>query len=137
VQATVERKRLQQEAEDEALLQTVFDGLRYTDGITGAARETLSRARKVEEERKRRLYAAWDAEVYQKLTDRIQRAVTARSVRDIEARLQHNAQACSLEMQPLLHYACACTAAKGQTTPSQLLRSTYQYHCQRLHAHGK
>ena len=92
MQARRERKRQQREAEEDDLIRCVFDGLAYSDGVTGAARETLSRARKISQERRQRLHAAWDAQVYQKVNDRIQQAVDARSVEDIEARLQRNAK---------------------------------------------
>ena len=50
-------------AADDALLADVIGGLTYTRGITGAARETLSRQRKVGNDKKKRLHSDWNSQV--------------------------------------------------------------------------
>ena len=76
------------------MLQSVFQGLIYVDGITGAARETLSRARQMQQDKRARLYEDWQREVYDKIEARIVQAVNARSVKEVEEQLQRNAQVC-------------------------------------------
>lgn len=109
-------------------MRSVFEGLVYEGGITGAARETLSRARQVQQEKRARLHADWQREVYDKIESRIQQAVDARSVNAIEKRLQRNAQVRWTIYEPLTSSCLqnadtrACTACS-----SALIRSEAQY----------
>jgi hypothetical protein len=75
------------------MLQQVFAGFSYTEGATGAARETLSRCKKTRYEKRARLHRDWHEQVYEKINNRVRNAVDARSVQEIDDRLRHNFQA--------------------------------------------
>lgn len=92
MQRQVESKKLRSEAKSKALFDEVFAGLDYTSGITGAIQDMLALAATTKANKREQLYNEWKAQVYDKLTDRIQDAVAARSVSEIENRLQHNYQ---------------------------------------------
>ena len=96
------------------MLQSVFDGLSYEGGITGAARETLSRARQVQQDKRTRLHADWQREVFDKIESRIVDAVDARSVQEVEERLRRNAR---VRILCPASDDCTCVSATPQLHP--------------------
>ena len=92
LQAQHAKRLAVKEAAEDELIKDVFDHISYSSGITGAARETVSRASREHAEKRAALHQEWEQQVYKKIAGRIQRAVDARDIEDIESRLQHNSQ---------------------------------------------
>ena len=89
----------------------MFDGLAYEGGITGAARETLSCARQMQQDKRTRLHADWHREVFDIIESRIVDAVDARSVHKVEERLQRNAR---VRILCTAVDVCTCVSATTQ-----------------------
>lgn len=92
MQRQAEARDKRAEAKSKLMFEEVFAGLDYDSGVTGSIQEMLTLAEGTKAAKRSQLYDEWRAQVYDKLTDRIQDAVAARSVAEIEARLQHNYQ---------------------------------------------
>jgi hypothetical protein len=87
-----EHRRAKQDSRERDLLEAVFEGLDYASGATGAAQTTLLRARKIARGKSKKLHMEWRDAVYDKIADRIHKAVEARSVSAVEARLRQQLQ---------------------------------------------
>lgn len=92
MQAKHARRQAEKLAAEDQLIQEVFDQLSHTCGITGAARETVGRAQREIAEKRSALHKDWNQQVYKEIAGRIQHAVNARNVQDIEQRLQSNSK---------------------------------------------
>lgn len=76
-----------------SFIQSVVKGLEYDDGITGEMQDLLNQTEKVRSKKKRQLHHDWDKQVFSKIQDRLKRALSHRTYKEIEARLrcQHDA----------------------------------------------
>ena len=92
MQRNIEGKKRKEDALCQRMFSEVFAGLSYDAGITGEISQTLALSQKIKHQKRRDLHQEWTTDVYDKITSRIQAAVDARDIQDVERRLRHNYQ---------------------------------------------